>query len=300
MSDPASASISLGLYDQDLYLLLPIHFVSQSSFPLPFTLAAELDRLTQVPLTFQTVVSNGDFLLGTGTAAINVLFHFYVFYDIKQGQELKTHCPAAAYTFETAYSEFSIKNKREGDFLQLNPGSIQQGECRTEVYMHPRDQDMCCSPNNAKVLISKEVPVVVFYTLCLVPYGGTWVRGNVTRHVIVMDWRAELAREVLEIVQNGANSQNLWSRLISALPNTEEALTLLASTLHSDFASGTVLSQSLLFFLAWRVSGCPNEPDFGSTRYLAHSSSSSQVSAAWVARLVETCVLDLVRYMRYL
>ena len=300
MSSPATASVSLGLYDQELYLLLPVHFARAEPFPVPFTLAAELDRWQKLPFAFETVVSEGDFLQGTGTAAVNVLFHFYVFYDIKPGQDHKTYCPSAIYTFDTSYSSFSLKPKPDSDFLPLNPPSIHHPSCRTEVYMHPRDQDMCCSPNNAKVLLSREVPVVVFYSLCLVPYAGSMVRGVVTRHVVVMDWRADLTREVLEIVKNPANSSTLWTQLISTLPNTEESLALLATTLHTDSPSGSVLSQSLLFFLAWQVSGCPNESDFGSARFLAHSCGSSLQSQAWVKRLVETCVLDLVKYLRFL
>lgn len=300
MSVPATASVSLGLYDQELYLLLPVHFASVTPFPVPFTLEAELDRWPELPFAFETVVSEGDFLLGTGTAAVNVLFHFYVFYDIQPGQEHKTFCPSAVYTSDTSYSSFSLKAKSEGDFLPLNPSSIQRSDCRTEVYMHPRDQDMCCSPNNAKVLISREVPAVVFYSLCLVPYAGALVRGVVTRHIVVLDWKADFTLEVLKIVKSPANSPVLWRQLTDSLSNPDTSLSLLAAILRSDSSSGCILSQSLLSFLAWQVSGCPNESNYGSTRFLAHSCSSSLRSQAWVARLVETCVLDLVKYLRYL
>lgn len=302
MADQTEASVSLGLYNRDLYVFLPIHGTSSVPFALPFTLSSELARpeLSRIPLTFQTVISNGEFLSSTGSVAINVLFHFYVFEKLRRGEEHKSFCPAAVFTFDGSYASFSVKNKRNREFLWLNPPSILHPDCVTEVYMHPRDEDMCCSPDNAKVMVSQEVPVAVFYTVCLVPYEGMLVRGSVTRHVVVMDWEARMSWEVMGIVGSEEREERLWTRLVEALPNTEESLTLLSSILRSDPTQGAALSQCLLFYLTWQVSGCPNEPDFGSKHYLTHSRDSSDLSSFWLTRLVETCVLDLTKYLRYL
>lgn len=296
---------ALGLYSQDIYYILPSESHPHATPPsLPFPLIAELQRseLTSTKMTYCTVVSDGRFLvqLDSDRIAVNVLFHSYAFYDAEEGSDHKCHLPAAVYPGDSVFSAFSTPPNHYGDFLCTNPTSIFSDRCKTEVYIHPRDQVMCCSPDNAKVRINVRLPVAVFFTLCLIPYKGSIVRGNVARHVVIMDESAGMTREVRGMIGLG-ESQGLRSLILENIDNPEIVKSALTAALSGDLSNGSASYELFLHHLTWELSNRPDIPNFGSSAYLHHAASpESPLSALWLRQLTVHSAIDVLKWLQVL
>lgn len=237
----------LGCYNIELYDLKPVLTHGKYDGPLPSALTAALCRLPAFE-QLECIEVEYDCRDLHSDSTLNLLFHSTVFYDARENRTFSTVVNAAYFSSDNCTSQYSVSSQRQPDWLTRNPLNLLSSECRSEVTVHPRGEDVCCSPNNCKVKVQTIFPVVEFYTVCLVPYCGKFVRGIVCRHVL---WfrNAEILNvslsEAKEFLQANLSFQIIeqWS---SGITKNFEALT------------------HFLMWFIWLVDGCPsNSTDYG-------------------------------------
>ena len=203
---------------------------------------AEVRKLESTKIEFLTLNHEGNWLQELGNfVELNLIFQPYIFFDAAVGGKHECTVRAAAYVDDSEFIRAHISNNI-GESLAINPKDI--NDCKVFTCIHPEGNDMCLSPNNAKLKFSVYVPVHIFYTLLLVPYKGKIVKALVTKHVlriILVDFTKLLG---LENYLNQEFCIEMVGEVIEKLGGHEGWTWYLYNT-------------------TWRISGKPIEANYG-------------------------------------
>lgn len=234
----------LGVYNRQGYEIIESRVVSNTFSNPPKLLQREISLIDSPKVEYLTIVHDGRFFQGD-FAEINLLFQPYIFFDAALGGNHECTIKLAVYLNESELVKAHISNFIS-DSLAIDPDDIYN--CNVFTCIHPEDDFMCLSPNNAKLKFSLYIPVYVFFTLAMVPYKGEIVKVLATKHVFQTS-SVNLTR-ILEI-EEFLNQEFLFEYI-------EEVMERLGK------------HQGWLWYLhnvTWRVSGKPTIADFGGTEW---------------------------------
>ncbi|OMJ79059.1 hypothetical protein SteCoe_21004 [Stentor coeruleus] len=198
----------------------------------------------------------------------------YVFYNVSEDRE--NHNSPLKYAIYTLNSEIAKENIKEvNGNIKVNPDNIFDSNVHTKIDCKNHKLE-----TNASFEISTYLPVQVFYTLLLVPFGNGFPRILICKNVITFNDSCNFGRVVNRLAQedtylekiefqsnawtilNSANSRSADYYETDAFVNLPESLTGFVSENARKFWTGR------LHYYIWHFSGRPKgDPNFGENEY---------------------------------
>lgn len=119
----------------------------------------------------------------SGDYIVNIFFHPYVFLDA--GSNHQTYIHAAIFTNSNKISNWSLRGSKDSKHIQVNPDILKS--CWFEIIMHKENGADKLSPDNSFIFLREEVPINIFYSLCIVQHENRPDRLLICKHVIALD-----------------------------------------------------------------------------------------------------------------
>ena len=270
----------LGIYSREGYRILHTT-VADNLAEVPRIVEAELTELESAKIEFLTLKHEGSWLQELGDfVELNLLFQPYIFFDAAVGGNHECTVNAAVYTDDSEFVKAHISNYID-DSLAINPKDI--NDCKVFTCIHPEGEDMCLSPNNAKVKFSVYIPVHIFYTLLIVPYKGRIVKALATKHILSIGFVDSTRLLVLENYLNQEFCIEMVGEVMERVGRHEGWTWYLHN-------------------VTWRVSGKPIEPNYGEIEWdnMMQSYFEHQDPTAYekLCTVFNTYLLDLLIWIR--
>ena len=119
----------------------------------------------------------------SGEYIVNIFFHPYVFLDAGFNHQTCIH--AAIFTNSNKISNWSLRGSKEPKHIQVNPDKLES--CWLEITMHSENGAKKLSPDNSFIFLREEIPINIFYSLCIVLHERRPDRLLICKHVIALD-----------------------------------------------------------------------------------------------------------------
>ena len=304
----------LGIYNPLEYSILTIEHITEELIfsSLPVKLSRELikiqETLNHSKVDYLTTVNDGRWLKSSfpHNVNLNILLQPYVFHNVPQNQNHQATVKSSVYKTESLVSKTAL-NACE-DCISIDSQDIYSSDLFTCIHTSNRNE-MCCSPNNAKIKVFTSVPLQVFYSLTLVPFDSKVSRVLVTKHVLVIDESSEIGGLAyrLALTEDTAIRLNMLNRANELLTNLtvssqvvnafENLIEVIVPSEGRVFSVNDFWKNKVLYFLVWKASGRPQADNFGEAEWQRLLNLNSKWSCVAAKAVLESFVHQVILWL---